>query len=192
MENGCPLPLAWSIALEEKNDMERFRLLGWGLRTWDHWFFNDVDKRFGDDWPGRIPAQMVGHILYYFTDQGDLVLDPMAGGGVVSDTCLALNRRCLSFDMDASPGKRPEIEQWYWDADNLEWPASKRMKPDLIMFDPPYFSKKADEYHKNSIAGLSKDDYIRFFEEFFLLVYTNSKKESRIALINADWKSVVV
>jgi hypothetical protein len=27
-------------------------------------------------------------------DQGDLVFDPMAGGGVVADTCLALNRKC--------------------------------------------------------------------------------------------------
>ena len=24
--------------------------------TWDHWYWNDVDYRFGDDWPGRIPA----------------------------------------------------------------------------------------------------------------------------------------
>jgi hypothetical protein len=28
---------------------------------------------------------MIAHILYYFSDQGDLVLDPMAGGGVVAD-----------------------------------------------------------------------------------------------------------
>ncbi len=29
---------------------------------------------------------MIAHILYYFSHQGDLVLDPMAGGGVVADT----------------------------------------------------------------------------------------------------------
>ena len=59
------------------------------------------DQRFGDDWParhrtrltekredkwktcsgeaggpGRIPAQMIAHILYYFSDQNDLVMDP--------------------------------------------------------------------------------------------------------------------
>ncbi len=67
MENNSPPAPAWSIALEDKDDMERFRLLGWGLRTWDYWFYNDVDKRFGDDWPGRIPAQMIAHMLYYFT-----------------------------------------------------------------------------------------------------------------------------
>jgi hypothetical protein len=25
--------------------------------------------------PGRIPAQMIAHILYYFSDQNDLVFD---------------------------------------------------------------------------------------------------------------------
>jgi len=63
-EHGCPEPLVWSIALEGKSDRERFKLLGWGLRTWDHWYFNDIDQRFGDG--GQV-----------------------AGGGVVADTCLA-------------------------------------------------------------------------------------------------------
>ncbi len=51
-----PEPLVWAVALEGKTDQERFEALKWGLRTWDHWGFNDVDRRFGDDWPGRIPA----------------------------------------------------------------------------------------------------------------------------------------
>ena len=42
----------------------------------DHWNFNDCDKRFGEDWAGRIPAQLVAHTLFYFTKPGDLVLDP--------------------------------------------------------------------------------------------------------------------
>jgi len=97
--NACPESLVRSIALEGETDQERFRSLNWGLRTWDHWYFNDIDRRFGDDWPGRIPAQLVGHALYYFTREGDLVLDPMAGGGVVPDTCLAFQRKCWSFDI---------------------------------------------------------------------------------------------
>ena len=56
-------PMVWSLALEDKEDLERFKELGWGLRTWDQWEWNDCDKRFGDDWPGRIPAQLIAHIL---------------------------------------------------------------------------------------------------------------------------------
>ena len=188
MENNCPPAVAWSIALEHRDDMERFSLLGWGLRTWDYWFYNDVDKRFGDDWPGRIPAQMIAHMLYYFTEQGELVMDPMAGGGVVPDTCLVLNRRCVSFDMDAHPDARPEIQKWFWDTDNMKWPLDRKTKPDLILFDPPYFSKKKDGYHKDSIAGLEKQEYLRFFEGFFSLASEHSKKETILAIINADWR----
>ena len=92
-------PMVWSLALEDKEDLERFKEVGWGLRTWDQWEVNDCDKRFGDDWPGRIPAQLIAHILYYFSKQKDLILDPMAGGGMTPDTCLTLNRRCGAFDM---------------------------------------------------------------------------------------------
>ena len=103
-EHGVPEPLVWSIALEGKSDLDRFKALNWELKTVDLWEWTDCDKRFGDDWPGRLPAQMIAHILYYFSDQGDLVFDPMAGGGVVADTCLAFNRRCWSFDMNDRTG----------------------------------------------------------------------------------------
>jgi hypothetical protein len=45
--------MVWSLALEGREDIERFKELGWGLRTWANWEWNDCDKRFGDDWPGR-------------------------------------------------------------------------------------------------------------------------------------------
>jgi hypothetical protein len=88
------LALAWAIRLQGKTDQEKFKDLGWGLRTWDQWYFNECDDRFGDDWPGAIPAQLIAHTLYYFSNPGDQVLDPMAGGGVVPDTCLSKSKRC--------------------------------------------------------------------------------------------------
>ena len=68
------LALAWALRLEGKADQEKFKELGWGLRTWDQWNFNECDERFGDDWPGRIPAQLVARTLFYFTKTGDLVV----------------------------------------------------------------------------------------------------------------------
>lgn len=175
-KHGCPEPLVWSIKLEGKSDRSRFRALNWGLRTWDLWNWNDCDKRFGDDWPGRIPAQMIAHILYYFSDQNDLVFDPMAGGGVVADTCLALNRKCWSFDMDDRPETRPEIEPYFWDITNLKWPIKGKTKPDLIIFDPPYFKKQSNNYDPDGISGMSKANYLEFLENFFSLAHLNAKK----------------
>ena len=187
-KHGWPEPLVWSIALEDKDDLQRFKALMWGLLTWDHWYWNVCDKRFGDDWPGRIPAQMIAHILYYFSHQGDLVLDPMAGGGVVADTCLAFNRKCWSFDMEDHPDTRPEIEPHFWDFNDLKWPVQGKTKPDLIIFDPPYFQKQAGNYDKEALSGLSKEKYLELLESFFALAHLNSKKTSRLAFINADWR----
>ncbi len=103
------LALAWALRLGGKSDREKFKELGWGLRTWDQWNFNECDERFGDDWPGRIPAQLVAHALYYLTKPGDSVLDPMAGGALVSDVRLVFERKCQSFDL-ATMDNRPEIQ----------------------------------------------------------------------------------
>jgi len=209
-KHGWTEPMVWSLALEGKDDLERFKELGWGLRTWDLWEWNDCDRRFGDDWPGRIPAQLIAHILYYFSKQKDLILDPMAGGGVTPDTCLALNRRCWAYDMIDRPDTRPEIEPYYWDPKgHLESAISQprphpRMqkagvsenqgflnskgKPDLIILDPPYFDKKAEDYPEKSISRLPKKEYLEFFEALFALLKRHAKKTTKLAFINADWR----
>jgi DNA modification methylase len=175
-KHGWPEPLVWAIKLDGKSDSAKYSELQWGIRTWDYWSWNDCDKRFGDNWPGRIPAQLIAHILYYFSKKGDLVIDPMAGGGVVADTCLAFNRRCWSFDMVDRPDDRPEIEHYFWDKDDLKWPVNGKTKPDLIIFDPPYFNKKAKEYEEDSISNLTREEYMDFLEAFFRLAFENSKR----------------
>ena len=183
-----PQTLAWSVALQEKTDQERFKDLNWGLRTWDHWYFNDVDHRFGDPWPGRIPAQLIAHTLFYFTKENNLVFDPMAGGGVVADTCLVFNRRCWSFDLSDRIKTRPEIEPFLWDPENLTWPVPTGKKPDLIFFDPPYFKKMADHYMKGSISDFSRPQYLKLFKDLFSLMREHSKLSTRIAFLNADFR----
>jgi transcriptional regulator with XRE-family HTH domain len=184
------LALAWALRLEGKTDQEKFKELGWGLRTWAQWNFNECDERFGDDWPGRIPAQLVAHTLFYFTKRGDLVLDPMAGGGVVPDVCLLFERKCQSFDLTLRDN-RPEIEYHHWNPQRWTWPVTK--KPDLIFFDPPYFSKKEKEYEKKaaaetpSISSYTKEEYEDFLKSFFRLARENSKQSTRLAFLNADW-----
>ncbi|ETR65732.1 MAG: hypothetical protein OMM_13795, partial [Candidatus Magnetoglobus multicellularis str. Araruama] len=186
---NCRESMILSIKSENKDDIEIFKSLKWGLRTWDYWHWSNCDDRFGDDWPGRIPAQLIGHILFFFSKQGDLVIDPMGGGGVTSDTCLVFNRKCWSFDLTDNRDKRPEIEKYYWDINNLKWPVAGKTKPDIIIFDPPYFDKKSDDYDSKSISSLSADDYMRFLKKFCLILNQNSKKGTRFAFINADWRN---
>ena len=186
------LALAWALRLSGLHDRDKFKALDWGLRTWDQWQFNDCDNRFGSDWPGRIPAQLVAHTLFFFTRPGDRVLDPMAGGGVVSDVCLLFERKYRSFDL--TPHKdRPEIEPHHWDPNTGEWPVTEKL--DLIFFDPPYYTKKDRAYKANataetpSVSSLPRDEYIRFFDQFFTLAHEHTRPGATLAFLNADWRN---
>ena len=44
-KHGFTEPLVWSTALEGKSDLDRFKALNWGLRTWDLWNWNDCLPR---------------------------------------------------------------------------------------------------------------------------------------------------
>ena len=61
-------------------------------------------------------------------------------------------------------------------------------KPDLIIFDPPYFKKQSKNYDSDGISGLSKEKYLEFLKDFFTLAHLNDKKNTQMALINADWR----
>ena len=130
----------------------------------------------------------MGHALFYFSRKGDLVFDPMAGGGVVPDVCLALGRKCWSFDLNDRAETRPEIEPFQWDPEKLAWPVNGYQKPDLIFFDPPYFKKIADQYEEESISSLNRKDYLQFYKEFFPLLREHSKKTARLAFLNSEWR----
>jgi len=102
--------------------------------------------------------------------------------------CLAFNRKCWSFDMDDRPDTRPEIEPYFWDFNDLKWPIKGKTKPDLIIFDPPYFKKQSSNYDQESISGLSKEKYLEFLENFFVLAHQLAKGSTQMAFINADWR----
>ncbi|WP_457553175.1 ParB N-terminal domain-containing protein [Desulfobacula sp.] len=189
-KHGWPEPLVWSLALKGKDDQSRFEALNWNLIPWDVWEFNE-DTRFGDQGMDRIPSQVIANILYFFSNQNDLIFDPMSASSMCADTCLALERRCWSLDMKDRPDTKPEIEPYHW---NLEgkWEDMpilfSREKPDLIICEPPWFEKNAQGDAKKSISGLSKKEYLGFLEKFFLFLKKKSKKKTRLAFIGRDFQ----
>ncbi len=62
------------------------------------------------------------------------------------------------------------------------------MKPDLIIFNPSCFGKKAEEYAQKSISMLSLKEHLHFFERFFTLLRQHTKTSTTLAFINADWR----
>ena len=119
---------------------------------------------------------MIAHILYYFSQQSDLVFDPMGGGGVTPDVCLAFNRRCWTVDMVDRPATKPEIEPYYWDVQGDFKKDRKnsvffnaKQKPDLIICDPPCFDKEQDDCDQRSISMLPRQEYLEFLDTLFRL-----------------------
>jgi len=146
------------------------------LRVYDIWNFTGIDYNFGIRYPGNIPAGIILNILYYYTKENDLVIDPMAGGGVTIDCCKHLNRRCLAYDIqpDREDIKINDILKGYPD---------EAKDCDLIFLDPPYFKKKELEYGSVSISALNRKTYLQSFDIIAKKSYKIIKKNGYLALL---------
>lgn len=140
--HGLDLPVAWHIMLlGEPDDTARFERLERSVPLYDVWSFGARDNKYGIanyKW-GLITGQIIENLLYLYTAPGELVLDPMAGGGTTNDVCLVLNRECASFDIDPV---RDDIKYH----DITTGVPSLRRAVRLAILEPPYFNMKQDAY----------------------------------------------
>ena len=178
-----PLVLAWAFKLTGCEDQDRLQRLSITLQPYDVWTFSKCEDLFGTEWPGRIPGQLVAHVLYFFTQPGDMVIDPMAGSGTTVDVCLAFNRNCYAYDLNTTHG-RPDILPHNIQQDG--WP-ERTKKADLLFWDPPYFDKKDAQYADGSISALERGPYLDFFTAQFQEAYALVKKGTRLAFLMSDW-----
>ena len=70
----------WKASLRDKDDAERMDALGINVQPFDVWNFRSCHDLMGDAYPGRIPGELVAHVLYFYTKPGDLVLDLVNDG----------------------------------------------------------------------------------------------------------------
>jgi len=120
------------------------------------WNFHKFDKHFGTaNYPGRIPGQLIQNILYYYTNEDDLVVDPMAGGGTTIDVCKEMKRRCLAYDIApirADIKKHDVRDGFPEEARNCK----------LVFLDPPYWSMKGEKYDWDPLFDASVDSFYDF------------------------------
>ncbi|MEW5805061.1 MAG: DNA methyltransferase, partial [bacterium] len=162
--NNLPEILVQGIALANLPDDEKFDRLSIKIQPYDVWNFTKCHELFGNEYPGRIPGELIAHVLYFFTEPGSMVLDPMAGSGTTLDVCLAMGRKCYAYDID-NKYQRPDIIKHDLAKDG--WPERVK-KANLIFWDPPYFEKienrpEDESYVEGSISKLSRQEYLDFF-----------------------------
>lgn len=140
----------------------RLAILGQGdptkyswLRCGTFWYFSGCDPRFGVEYPGRIPGQIAANAIHYFTEPGDLVVDPMAGGGSTLDAARYLGRRCLGYDLAPA---RPDIGH----NDALAGLPREAGGARLVFIDPPYGSIARGKYgkHPQCLSNLDERSFL--------------------------------
>ncbi len=151
---------------------------GFRPTPYDVWPFR-ADPAFGIPHPGSIPAAIVAHALHYYTAAGDLVVDPMAGGGTTLDVCRAMGRRCLAYDLHPV---RPEIEAR--DVNLGFTPEASGCA--LIFCDPPYGTMLAGRYGARGLAEAPPDAWLAFLQSLAAAALATLRPGGVIALLLAN------
>ena len=177
------------IAKEKTNltDIERINLLEKDgekiLKIYNLWNFNQRDIRIGKAYPGNIPGQIMINLLYYYTEQGDLVVDPMAGGGSTIDACSIMGRRCLAYDINPDAiSLRNDIIYRDLVKDGFA-PETKNCK--MVFLDPPYWTQKKGNYSNNTtdLSNMELDDFYKAMRKIFNESYDILQDGGIIAVI---------
>lgn len=151
---------------------------GFRPTPYDVWSFKH-DRAYGIPHPGSIPPGIVAHALHYFTQPGDTVVDPMAGGGTTLDVCEAMGRRCLAYDIDPS---RSDVMSH----DIIRGFPPAAVGCDLIFCDPPYHTMLARSYAPEGIANVPLSAWISWLNSFCRMACEAVRPGGRLALLVAN------
>lgn len=125
--------------------------------TWDFPDQGGGSLRYGDaSFNGVTPALCAVNLVRRYTQPGDLVVDPMAGSGTISDVARALGRRAVSLDI--AP-RRTDIVR----ADARAWPLPDGLAG-LAIVDSPYSNNIAYSDDPGCLGRISCQDPL-FYQE---------------------------
>ena len=121
------------------------------LKVSNHWRFGGITHKVPFD--GGVHPELIANLIHYYTDPGGVVVDPMAGSGVVDRVLASYDYFQAAVPSLPSSGPRkalmsdiaptnPRIVQ----ADatkGLPFPADSA---DMVIFDPPYWKVAKEKY----------------------------------------------
>ncbi|RKZ34162.1 DNA methylase [bacterium] len=122
---------------------------------WDFPTQNYGSRPHGDNkFRGVTPAFIIWNLLQRYTNEGDLVVDPMCGSGTTIDVAKELNRHVIGYDI--APYRDDIIQN---DARNIPL---KDNSVDFVFIDSPYSNNIEYSDHPADIGKISCER-----EEFF-------------------------
>lgn len=76
-----------------------------------NWFKWDKDsKEIPKIHPAQKPISVIKQLINIFTDEGDVIIDPVSGSGSTLRACMELNRSAYGFEIDKNFYKRAKEE----------------------------------------------------------------------------------
>jgi len=146
---------------------EKFEaLLERGVIPYTIWDFQYRDDYAGDkDFHGNCSPQIVEQCVWRLTEEGDLVVDPMAGSGTALDVCRAFNRKCMGYDIKPPPNREDIIQN-----DSRHIPLAET-SVDMIFIHPPYWNlayfTKAEEKLPDLSRANTPEEFLEMLRDVF-------------------------
>lgn len=150
----------------------------WTPPIYNLWTFaklSNATRHFGNS-----EQRILDNLLYLYTEPGDIVIDPFAGGASTVDVCKRRFRRYWASDRNPKPGLENEVRQL--DIATELPPLHKRWSEvTLTYLDPPYWRQAAGEYSDDP-RDLGNMPLMRFTEALADIIRRISDKQSRGAI----------
>lgn len=156
-----------------------------GVIPYTIWDFQYRDDYAGDkDFHGNCSPQIVEQCIWRLTEEGDLVVDPMAGSGTTLDVCRRFNRRCIGYDIKP-PADRTDIIQ----NDSRNIPL-KDESIDMVFIHPPYWNltyfTKAEERLPDLSRAATVEQFLEMLKDVFRECYRVLKPGKYMCVLLGD------
>jgi hypothetical protein len=161
------------------------------LRCSNLWTFNNRDRKHHNDGYGGVHPELIANILYWFSEPGDIIIDPMAGSGVLADTLGKYKYFSEAYEAvgsgprvalmsDAKPIDGKGIEK----ADATEALPFDRAVAKLAIIDPPYFRVADGKRYEN--LGNTLDEWLAAMRAIIGNVTPCLTPDGKIVVITDD------
>jgi hypothetical protein len=130
---------------------------------------------------GKMPPQIVENLLWFYTDPGQIVVDPFAGGGTTIDVAKAMGRRVWASDRKPSTPTLPIHKHDI----TTGWPDSAPRKADFILLDPPYWQQAKGRYSDDAadLGNMTLDDFYAAWQQTVKVCADRLSDGGRLAYI---------
>jgi DNA methylase len=145
----------------------------------DVWSFQKANGE--SNYFGKMPPQVVENLLWLYTEPGDIVVDPFAGGGTTIDVAKRMGRRVWASDLHPSTPTLPIHEHDVADG----WADAAPRKADLIILDPPYWQQAKGKYSDDpaDLGNMLLSDFYAEWDHVIKECVGHLADDGRIAFI---------